>query len=548
MERSERGKEKKRARPISEDHEEEDHDSEFNTTRPRSRSRPRPRPRPRASSLLNGCFEAQSVMLQQILSPQQLATLENFIRSVVQEVVEIQVPSCIRSILSRNSQLCNDLTGKEALAGSGTLKFRLFFEKNQIASTIFTNNEIKAKDGTLLAVSICDTTNSNSIIGIGPLSSALVEIVVLDGEFGSGQRGDETSWSVDDFKNSIVSQREGKRPLIVGALKLYLENGVGFIKGLSFTDNSSWTKSKKFRFGVRIVDEKILTKFSRIGEGVSEPFRVMDHRGEVYKKHHPPKKGDKIWRLEGIGKDGTYDTRLSAVNIKTVDDFLKVYHEEGGAYLRKILGRVPKITWEKMVSNALECDDHVMAPLALDPNFGVHSAGNETTRGEALNDNFEVGDEPMNFGDDDTLSENIEDQKFDDKVQDLASFNPTSGQNLMDNNLEEGQQKSFSGGHGLSQTLFSAHEFGGHLQAPASYRPSFEQTLAENYEAMGLGGGLEGIEERECSNMFYDDYSSLLPHEEASIPCIHNHEVENATTSNQYYQERSWTELVPKPK
>lgn len=44
----------------------------------------------------------------------------------------------------------------------------------------------------------------------------------------------------------------------------------------------------------------------------------------------------------------------------------------------------------------------------------------------------------------------------------------------MDNNLEEGQQKSFSGGHGLSQTLFSAHEFGGHLQAPASYRPSFE--------------------------------------------------------------------------
>lgn len=31
-----------------------------------------------------------------------------------------------------------------------------------------------------------------------------------------------------------------------------------------------------------------------------------------------------------------------------------------------------------------------------------------------------------------------------------------------------------------------------------------QQTLAENYEAMGLGGGLEGIEEQECSNMFYD--------------------------------------------
>ncbi|KAE8653348.1 hypothetical protein Csa_007596, partial [Cucumis sativus] len=192
--------------------------------------------------------------------------------------------------------------------------------------TIFTNNEIKAKNGKALVVAICDnTTNSKVIIKTGFLSRALVEFVVLDDEFGFNLRREKNNcWSWNDFNESIVSERVGKRPLIVGNGKIILlENGFGQLNDLSFSDNSSWTKTKKFRLGVKFVDEEIKTKFPGIEGAVSEPFRVMDQRGEGYKKHHPPSRKDEVWRLEGIAKNGAYHQRLSSNGIENVDDLLK---------------------------------------------------------------------------------------------------------------------------------------------------------------------------------------------------------------------------------
>lgn len=45
---------------------------------------------------------------------------------------------------------------------------------------------------------------------------------------------------------------------------------------------------------------------------------------EVYKKHHPPKLEDEVWRLEKIGKDGVFHKRLASAEINTVQDFLKM--------------------------------------------------------------------------------------------------------------------------------------------------------------------------------------------------------------------------------
>lgn len=45
---------------------------------------------------------------------------------------------------------------------------------------------------------------------------------------------------------------------------------------------------------------------------------------EVYKKHHPPMLDDDVWRLEKIGKDGAFHTKLKSEGIKTVQDFLKL--------------------------------------------------------------------------------------------------------------------------------------------------------------------------------------------------------------------------------
>jgi len=44
----------------------------------------------------------------------------------------------------------------------------------------------------------------------------------------------------------------------------------------------------------------------------------------VYKKHYPPALKDDVWRLEKIGKDGSFHKRLSAAGIYTVEDFLRL--------------------------------------------------------------------------------------------------------------------------------------------------------------------------------------------------------------------------------
>ena len=163
--------------------------------------------------------------------------------------------------------------GEVAIIGGGIEKFKLVFY-NQPASTIFTNSEIQAENGEAVWVAIYDAT-TNAIVRTGPLSSAPVGLVLLDGGY------DETNRSLSEFNRNILSPRDGKRPLLVGSdIKLNLENGFASIKGVSITDNSSWMKSKKFRLGAKIFDENILAMFPTIGAAVSQPFRVMDHRGE----------------------------------------------------------------------------------------------------------------------------------------------------------------------------------------------------------------------------------------------------------------------------
>lgn len=44
----------------------------------------------------------------------------------------------------------------------------------------------------------------------------------------------------------------------------------------------------------------------------------------VYKKHYPPTLNDEVWRLEKIGKDGSFHKRLNKAGIVTVEDFLRL--------------------------------------------------------------------------------------------------------------------------------------------------------------------------------------------------------------------------------
>lgn len=158
-------------------------------------------------------------------------------------------------------------TGEEVTNEGGIGKYKLVF-LNEPAAVIFTNNEIKAENGEPLQVAIIDAT-TNATIRFGLVASVQVEFFLLDGDYGG---------SGEQQHRHPLSARDGKRPLVVGSdLNLTLQDGVASIHSLIITDNSSWMKSKKFRLAVKVKGDKM---FQPISIGVSQPFRVMDHRGE----------------------------------------------------------------------------------------------------------------------------------------------------------------------------------------------------------------------------------------------------------------------------
>lgn len=145
---------------------------------------------------------------------------------------------------------------------------------NKLPSTIFTGSRIEAEDNVPVTIVIIDAI-SKTRIRSGLLPSVRTEILVLDGDFGSNE---QENWSEKEFKKNILRQRDGKRPLVTGELIITLTDGIGFISDITFTDNSSWRRSRKFRLGARIVRRAF--SGARIREAISEAFVVKDHRGE----------------------------------------------------------------------------------------------------------------------------------------------------------------------------------------------------------------------------------------------------------------------------
>ncbi|XP_059442349.1 calmodulin-binding protein 60 A isoform X2 [Corylus avellana] len=277
-------------------------------------------------------MKMQSV--QNLLEP----ILEPLIRRVVKEEVEL----ALRKHLNSMKQNCgNEVHTSESR--SLHLKFI-----NNLSLPVFTGARIEGEDCSNIQVALVDA-HTAQLITSGPESSGKVEIVVLEGDFD----GDEhENWTTEEFKNNIVREREGKKPLLTGDAFVNLEDGTGVVGEISFTDNSSWTRSRRFRLGVRFVDN---IEGVRVREAKTESFIVRDHRGELYKKHHPPSLLDEVWRLEKIGKDGAFHKRLSRENITTVRDFLTLLFIDPPR-LRNILGTgMSAKMWEITVDHARTC-------------------------------------------------------------------------------------------------------------------------------------------------------------------------------------------------
>lgn len=139
---------------------------------------------------------------------------------------------------------------------------------------MFTGTRIEGEGCTQLEVALIDLL-TGEVVSSGLGSSAKVEVVVLEGDFDADGRD---NWTLVEFQNNTVRERDGKKPLLTGDLIMNLQDGKGLVGNVMFTDNSSWTRSRKFRLGARLLDS--IGGISRVREARSEPFVVRDHRGE----------------------------------------------------------------------------------------------------------------------------------------------------------------------------------------------------------------------------------------------------------------------------
>ncbi|KAI9098958.1 hypothetical protein K1719_024725 [Acacia pycnantha] len=259
-----------------------------------------------------------------------------------------QVREQLPPILQRHRQLfpgCEETLHQAETSGSRAL--RLCFT-NRLPAKIFTDTRITSEDGAPIGIVLRDARSQNCIVREGPLSRSRIMMYALKDEFGSNGSED---WSEVEFNVNILTRRKNKGELLSGkSLIITLENGEGFVPDIHFTDNSSWTRSRKFRLGAKAVENE-----ANIREGRSEAFVVKDKRGQPYEKHDRPSLHDKIWRLKKIAKNGEIHKRLSLYKVETVGDLLRLDVMNPPSLLEK-MGRVAKKSRETIIKHARSCE------------------------------------------------------------------------------------------------------------------------------------------------------------------------------------------------
>ncbi|XP_057767270.1 calmodulin-binding protein 60 B-like isoform X2 [Salvia miltiorrhiza] len=269
------------------------------------------------------------------------SSLEPILRRVVSEEVE-------RALAKLGPARINGRSSPKQIQGPDGRNLQLHF-KSRLSLPLFTGGKVEGEQGASIHIVLIDA-DTGHVVTSGPESSVKLDIFVLEGDFNNE---DDEGWSREEFESHIVKEREGKRPLLTGELQVTLKEGVGTLGDLTFTDNSSWIRSRKFRLGLKVASG--YGQGLRIREAKTEAFTVKDHRGELYKKHYPPALNDEVWRLEKIGKDGSFHKRLTKANIYTVEDFLRLVVRDSQK-LRTILGSgMSNKMWDALIEHAKTC-------------------------------------------------------------------------------------------------------------------------------------------------------------------------------------------------
>ncbi|KAL7138070.1 hypothetical protein ABFS83_10G137800 [Erythranthe nasuta] len=292
------------------------------------------RKRPALASVIVEALKLDS--LQKLCS-----SLEPILRRVVSEEVE-------RALAKLGPAMLNGRSSPKRIGGPDGRNLQLHF-KSRLSLPLFTGGKVEGEQGAAIHVVLIDANTGHAVTS-GPESSVKLDIVVLEGDFNNE---DDEGWNQEEFDSHVVKEREGKRPLLTGDLQVALKEGVGTVGDLTFTDNSSWIRSRKFRLGLKVSSG--FCEGVRIREAKTEAFTVKDHRGELYKKHYPPALSDEVWRLEKIGKDGSFHRRLNNAGIFTVEDFLRLVVRDSPK-LRSILGSgMSNKMWDALIEHSKTC-------------------------------------------------------------------------------------------------------------------------------------------------------------------------------------------------
>ncbi|CAG7907101.1 unnamed protein product [Brassica rapa] len=270
------------------------------------------------------------------------SSLEPLFRRIVSEEVE--------RALSKlgNSKLTSRSPEPKRIQGRDGRNLQLHF-KTRMPPHLFTGGKVEGERGSAIHVVLIDA-NTGNVVQTGEESASKLNVVVLEGDFNDE---DDEDWTREHFESFEVKEREGKRPILTGDTQVVLKEGVGTLGDLTFTDNSSWIRSRKFRLGVKAAPG--YGDGFHIREAKTEPFAVKDHRGELYKKHYPPALHDEVWRLDRIAKDGVLHKKLLKANIVTVEDFLRLLVKDPQK-LRNLLGSgMSNRMWENTMEHAKTC-------------------------------------------------------------------------------------------------------------------------------------------------------------------------------------------------
>lgn len=267
--------------------------------------------------------------------PEICPSLEDTIRRVVRE--ELKHASSQPAQLERSSGKCQEKDEVRNL--------RLEFINN-LPCSVYTGDKLKVLHSLSYDVKLVNA-NTGSIVKSGPESSFKLNVVALEGGF----KTDDDKWTCKTFDQSVLKEREGKRPLLIGELELTLKEGTGVLGDVEFTDGSRWTRSRQFRIGFQVSHEYR----ENIREAVTDPFTVKWRRGKASEKHFPPFPNDALWRLKNIGKNGAFCKKLNDARIDTVKDFVQQLNNDSEK-LRKILGEaMTDNMWDDLVDHAKSC-------------------------------------------------------------------------------------------------------------------------------------------------------------------------------------------------